>query len=151
MIERLDARRTQGGARFVIIIGASGSGKSSLLKAERAAAADAAARPMGDAAGHPSREGADGGARQGDGAARSASRRTGATGTQTLERTRTPSTTIERAACRTARIGEARGATVLLPIDQFEEMFTIDAADRARGLPRICWQAVDSRATSRSW
>jgi hypothetical protein len=33
VIERLDARRTQGGARFVIIIGASGSGKSSLLKA----------------------------------------------------------------------------------------------------------------------
>jgi hypothetical protein len=33
VIERLHARRTQGGPRFVIIIGASGSGKSSLLKA----------------------------------------------------------------------------------------------------------------------
>jgi AAA ATPase domain len=33
VIERLDARRTQGGARFVVIVGASGSGKSSLLKA----------------------------------------------------------------------------------------------------------------------
>ena len=33
VIERLDARRTQGGARFLVIIGASGSGKSSLLKA----------------------------------------------------------------------------------------------------------------------
>src|SRR5258705_7711827 len=33
VIERLDARRTQGGARFLVMIGASGSGKSSLLKA----------------------------------------------------------------------------------------------------------------------
>jgi hypothetical protein len=33
VIERLDARRTQGGPRFVLIVGASGSGKSSLLKA----------------------------------------------------------------------------------------------------------------------
>src|SRR5258705_6503091 len=33
VIERLDARRTQGGARFLVLIGASGSGKSSLLKA----------------------------------------------------------------------------------------------------------------------
>jgi hypothetical protein len=33
VIERLDARRIQGGARCVVIIGASGSGKSSLLKA----------------------------------------------------------------------------------------------------------------------
>jgi len=33
VIERLDARRTQGGARFVVMIGASGAGKSSLLKA----------------------------------------------------------------------------------------------------------------------
>src|SRR4051812_31225125 len=32
-IERLDARRTQGGARCLVIIGPSGSGKSSLLKA----------------------------------------------------------------------------------------------------------------------
>src|ERR1700733_12831487 len=33
VIERLDARRNQGGGRLVVIIGASGSGKSSLLKA----------------------------------------------------------------------------------------------------------------------
>ena len=33
VLERLDARRTHGGAHFVVIIGASGSGKSSLLKA----------------------------------------------------------------------------------------------------------------------
>jgi hypothetical protein len=33
VVERLDARRTQGGARLVVIIGASGAGKSSLLKA----------------------------------------------------------------------------------------------------------------------
>jgi hypothetical protein len=33
VIERLDARRTQGGARFLVVVGASGSGKSSLLKA----------------------------------------------------------------------------------------------------------------------
>ena len=33
VIEKLDARRTQGGARFLLVIGASGAGKSSLLKA----------------------------------------------------------------------------------------------------------------------
>src|SRR5262249_29589484 len=33
VIERLDSRRTQGGARFLVVIGRSGSGKSSLLKA----------------------------------------------------------------------------------------------------------------------
>src|SRR6202035_2996248 len=33
VIERLDARRTKGGARLVLVIGASGAGKSSLLKA----------------------------------------------------------------------------------------------------------------------
>ena len=33
VVERLDARRTQGGARLLLIIGASGSGKSSLLRA----------------------------------------------------------------------------------------------------------------------
>src|SRR5215468_1100864 len=33
LIEKLDARRRQGGARFVALIGASGSGKSSLLRA----------------------------------------------------------------------------------------------------------------------
>ena len=33
VIEQLDARRTQGGARLFVIIGASGAGKSSLLKA----------------------------------------------------------------------------------------------------------------------
>ena len=33
VIERLDARCSQGGGRFLVMIGASGSGKSSLLKA----------------------------------------------------------------------------------------------------------------------
>ncbi|MCC6780523.1 MAG: TIR domain-containing protein [Hyphomicrobiales bacterium] len=33
VIERLDARRTQGGPRMLLILGASGSGKSSLLRA----------------------------------------------------------------------------------------------------------------------
>ena len=33
VIDRLDARRIQGGARLIVVIGASGSGKSSLLKA----------------------------------------------------------------------------------------------------------------------
>ena len=47
VLERLDARRTQGGARFVVIIGASGSGKSSLLKASVLPLLGAAARPMG--------------------------------------------------------------------------------------------------------
>ena len=82
VLERLDARRTQGGARFVIIIGASGSGKSSLLKASVLPLLGAAARRMGDPARHPSREGADGGARQGAGAACRQAGSAGVTGTR---------------------------------------------------------------------
>jgi WD40 repeat protein len=125
VIERLDARRTQGGARFVIIIGASGSGKSSLLKASvlpllnrrraqwvilpgirpEKAPLEALAKAMAQFAGkpegwrdwHESLSGPD------------------------------AATAIERLV-QDARIGEARGATVLLPVDQFEECFTTTPA-----------------------
>ena len=33
LIERLDARRAQGGAKLIALLGSSGSGKSSLLRA----------------------------------------------------------------------------------------------------------------------
>ena len=65
VLERLDARRTQGGARFVVIIGASGSGKSSLLKASVLPLLARRRAQWVIAARHPSREGAAGGARQG--------------------------------------------------------------------------------------
>ena len=125
VIERLDARRTQGGARFVIIIGASGSGKSSLLKASvlplltrrraewiilpdirpEKAPMEALAKALAQHAGKPEawRDWHE--------------KLSGAEGAATLERL-----------VQDARVGEARGATVLLPVDQFEECFTTTPA-----------------------
>ena len=129
VIERLDARRTQGGARFVVIIGASGSGKSSLLKASvlpllnrrraqwvvlpdirpEKAPMEALAKTMAQFIGKPEtwREWYD--------------KLIGPDAIATIERF-----------VQDARIGEARSAIVLLPIDQFEEAFTTTpASERA--------------------
>jgi WD40 repeat protein len=128
-IERLDARRTQGGARFVIVIGASGSGKSSLLKASvlpqlarrhaqwvllpcirpEKAPLEALAKALAQHVGKPEawREWHE--------------RLAGPEAVAAIERL-----------TQDARIGDARAATVLLPIDQFEEVFTTTgAAERA--------------------
>jgi hypothetical protein len=53
VMERLDARRTQGGARFLVVIGASGSGKSLAAQGRRIAAAFPAAARMGGVAVYP--------------------------------------------------------------------------------------------------
>jgi hypothetical protein len=122
VIEKLDARRTQGGARILLIIGASGAGKSSLLKAgvlpqlarrhrhwivvppmrpERApleALSKAIAQHAGAAAVWEDRHGKFQGPHAVDEVAKLA---------------------------RSLRIGESTAATLLLPIDQFEEVFSI--------------------------
>jgi hypothetical protein len=129
VIERLDARRTQGGARFVIIIGASGSGKSSLLKASvlpqlgrrraqwvllpctrpEKAPLEALAKALAQHVGKP------------DAWREWHERLTGPDAVAAIERL-----------TQDARIGDARAATVLLPIDQFEEVFTTTGvAERA--------------------
>jgi WD40 repeat protein len=129
VIERLDARRTQGGARFLVIIGASGSGKSSLLKAgvlpqlarrrgqwvvlpdirPEKAPMEALAKALAQHGGKPEAW------RAWD------------------ERLRGPDAIAAiETLTQDARVGDARNATVLLPIDQFEEVFTTtDAEQRA--------------------
>jgi tetratricopeptide (TPR) repeat protein len=146
VLERLEARRTQGGARLLVTIGASGSGKSSLLKAgvlpqlarrrgqwlplptirpERAPL-EAVAKAIAYALGAP--DAWEDWHRQLGGAG----------GVDAFEQL-----------LKKLRVGDARAATVLLPIDQFEEVFTVATADErgaflgllagvldpARGLP----------------
>ena len=109
----------------MIIIGASGSGKSSLLKASVLPQLDAPARRMDRAARHPAREGADRGACQGARAAcgqagrlaRLARELSGPTAPRAIERLVQDAASATHAAPR-----------VLLPIDQFEECFTTTPA-----------------------
>jgi tetratricopeptide (TPR) repeat protein len=129
VIEKLDARRTQGGARFLLVIGASGAGKSSLLKAgvlpqlarrrshwlllpvmrPEKAPLEAFTKALAQ---HLGREN-DWRALYDDLSGPDAAGR------------------IERIV-QDLRVGDRRAATILIPIDQFEELFTIaDASERA--------------------
>ena len=129
VIERLDARRTQGGARFLVVIGASGSGKSSLLKAgvlpqlsgrsrewvvlpyirPEKAPVEALAKSIAQQIGRP------------DDWPVWHTTLGGAAAIDHVEKL-----------LRDFRVGPARGATALLPIDQFEEVFTVATpAERA--------------------
>ena len=140
VIERLDARRIQGGARFLIVIGASGSGKSSLLKAgvlpqlmrrrahwlalppirpERAPL-EALAKAIAYHLGKPDDWQVWHGKLSGPHAADEV---------ETL--------------LRQARVGDARAATVLLPVDQFEEVFTVATAQEKAAFMRLLSGALD--------
>jgi tetratricopeptide (TPR) repeat protein len=146
VIEKLDARRAQGGARFLLVIGASGAGKSSLLKAgvlpqlarrrsqwlllpvmrPEKAPLEAFSKALAQHLGQEN----DWRALHDD-----------LSGTDAVSR-------IEQI-IKDLRAGEGRAATVLLPIDQFEELFTVaepgeraallsllaTILDPARGLP----------------
>ena len=146
VIERLDARRTQGGARFLVMIGASGSGKSSLLKAgvlpqlsrrrrewvvlpyirPEKAPVETLAKSIAQQIGKPD-------------------------DWRVWHAMLGSADAIDHVEklLKDIRVGDARGATVLLPIDQFEEVFTVatpveratflhllaSAVDPARDLP----------------
>jgi tetratricopeptide (TPR) repeat protein len=122
VIERLDARRARGGARLLVIIGASGAGKSSLLKAgvlpqltrrkrdwivlpmmrPEKAPMEALAKAVAQQRGTP------------DAWRGWNDRLGGAQGVAEFSEL-----------LKDLRIGEQSGATALLPIDQFEELFTV--------------------------
>jgi WD40 repeat protein len=130
--ERLEARRVHGGARLVMIVGASGSGKSSVLKAgvlpylgrnrgfktlspfrPGAAPVLAFAKVLAEALGRPS-----------DFQAIAAELRSD------------PDKTIANA-IEALRIGPAREAVVLIAIDQFEELFMLATREERDALLRI--------------
>jgi hypothetical protein len=139
VIERLDARRTQGGARLLVIIGASGAGKSSLLKAgvlpqlgrrrqwvvlptmrPEKAPLEALAKIVAEIRGEPQ-------------------------GWRTWHaRLRGPEALQQFAdLARDLRIGPARGAMVLLPIDQLEELFTIAETEERAAFLRMTASLLD--------
>ena len=140
LIERLDARRTQGGARFLVVIGASGAGKSSLLKAgvlpqlarrrrewvvlptirSGKAPVEMLAKAIAQHLGKPDEWRA---------------------WQQTLG-TAVAIDHIEEL-LKDLRAGDARGATVLLPIDQFEEMFTIATQSERDSFLHLLASALD--------
>ena len=132
VIERLDARRTQGGARMLVIIGASGAGKSSLLKA---GVAPQLARRRGDWIVLPTIRPEQSPL---EAFAKAIVQHLGKPDAwrDWLERLRSASAMDDIAELlKDVRVGEARGATALLPIDQFEELFTVSSPDeRARFL-----------------
>src|SRR5262245_35304595 len=141
VIERLDARRRQGGARLLAIVGASGSGKSSLLKASvlpqlvrrrshwmvlpvvrpEKTPLEALAKAIAQQVGAP-------------GAWREWHEILGG------------DAAIDRFAelIRDLRVGEARNAQVLLPIDQFEEVFTVATASERAGFLRVLAATIDA-------
>src|SRR5262245_22477314 len=140
LIERLDARRTQGGARLIVVIGSSGSGKSSLLKAgvlpqlarrrthwlplppvrPEKAPLEAIAKAIAYQLGDP------------DGWEEWHRKLSGAGGIDAIE-----------SLVKKFRVGEARAATVLLPIDQLEEVFTVATADERAAFVRLLAGVLD--------
>jgi len=129
VIEKLDARRIHGGARLLLIVGASGAGKSSLLKAgvlpqlaqrERHWIALPPVRPESAPL---------------EALAKAIAQRAGTAAAWEgwLRKLKGPRAVKEIAKlARLLRIGNASAATLLLPIDQFEEVFTIaEAGERA--------------------
>jgi hypothetical protein len=138
----LDARRTQGGARFLVVIGASGAGKSSLLKAgvlpqlarrrrewvvlptirSGKAPVEMLAKAIAQHLGKPDEW-------------------------RTWQQTLGTAVAIDHfeELLKDLRAGDARGATVLLPIDQFEEMFTVATQSERDAFPASVGVGARSR------
>ena len=126
--ERLEAHRVQGGRRLVLIVGASGSGKSSLLRAgivprlereRRRWLVLPAFRPEREPVTHLAKSLAEI-------AGRPNGWRAWRDGLLGPERQSALASILDD-----LRIGEARHAVLLVPVDQFEEIFTV-AGDAER-------------------
>ena len=140
LIERLDARRAQGGAKLIALLGSSGSGKSSLLRAgviprlKRAGRNWIVVPPMRPRL-HPVDELAAALATARDPPVDWAKVRDDLIGTD-------PGRALEgfsRSLLGEARANEAR---ILIPIDQAEELFGVADHDEARRFMAILSQAL---------
>jgi tetratricopeptide (TPR) repeat protein len=126
VVERLEAHRVQGGKRLLLVLGASGSGKSSLLKAgvlpqlERDRVHWIVLQAF-----RPEREPVSA-------LAKVVAERLGAPETWRARRERfyqaDPGSTLGSLA-QDLRVGGSRNATILISIDQFEEIFTLAQAE----------------------
>lgn len=131
VIEKLNARRTKGGSRFLLVIGASGAGKSSLLKAgvlpQLARRRDQwlllpVMRPEKTPLEALAKALAQRLDRENDWRA-------------LYDDLRDPNAAGRIAQIiQDLRVGESRAATILLPIDQFEELFTVAEPDERASL-----------------
>lgn len=141
VIERLEARRVQGGKRFLSILGASGSGKSSLLKAgvlpqlERLRTQWIVLSPF-----RPEREPLTG-------LAKSVVDKLGLPfdWRHWKERLAGPERAIAlKGLSDDLRVGQARDATLLVSIDQFEETFTLALPDERTNFLELLQAALAS-------
>jgi TPR repeat protein len=141
VIERLEARRVQGGKHFLCILGASGSGKSSLLKAgvlpqlERLRTQWIVLAPF-----RPEREPLTG-------LAKSVVDKLGLPSNwrHWKEHLGGPGRAIVlKELSDDLRVGQARNATLLVSIDQFEETFTLAAPDERASFLGVLQAAVAS-------
>jgi tetratricopeptide (TPR) repeat protein len=140
VIEKLDARRTQGGLRFLLVIGASGAGKSSLLKAgvlrQLARRRDhwlvlPVMRPEKTPLEAFTKTLAQHLGRENDWRA-------------LYDDLRDPNAASRIAQIiQDLRVGERRAATILLPIDQFEELFTVAEPDERASLLTLLATILD--------
>ncbi len=141
VIERLEARRVQGGKHFLCILGASGSGKSSVLKAgvlpqlARLRTQWIVLDPF-----RPEREPLTGLAKSVvDKVGRPSDWR------HWKERLNGPGRMVAlKELSDDLRVGQARDATLLIPIDQFEETFTVAAPDERASFLELLHAAVAS-------
>jgi WD40 repeat protein len=143
VVERLDGRRIQGGARLLVVIGGLGAGKSSLIKA--GVLPQLARRPRDWLALPPIRpERAPMAA-----LARALARQLGkpAEWAAWQERLSGPDPTYHLAQwLKEQRRGEVSAATVLLPFDRFEELFTLTPAAERAAFLRFLTSALEPQA-----
>ena len=120
LIQRLDSRRIEGGRRFVFVLGESGTGKSSLLRAGLIPRLRKAQAGVGRAVGLPA----------GGRSLRRAGAKPARRPASTSPPRRCPPPNRRTIAEALAEAHDARRAGVLVAVDQAEELFTRTAPER---------------------